>query len=103
MARNPTRRLRQRSADEWQTLLAQFDTSGLSVPAYCQHEAISESSFYRWRAQLASSASATPTVTQPGSPPFIDLGSLLAPPANQGRLELRLDLGAGLTLTLVRG
>lgn len=103
MARTPTRRWRQRSAVEWQTLLAQFAASGLTVSAFCQREAISEGSFYRWRAQLAGSAAIKPSLPQPTSSPFVDLGPLMATPAGEGRLELRLNLGAGLTLTLVRG
>jgi len=51
MARNSTRRWRQRSVEEWQTLLAQFAASSLTISAFCQREAISEGSFYRWRAQ----------------------------------------------------
>ncbi len=99
MSRNPTRRWRQRSTEEWQTLLNRFAASGLAVSAFCQREAISEGSFYRWRAQLAGTASVKPSVV----PPFVDLGALLTHPASDGRLELRLDFGAGVTLTLVRG
>ncbi len=35
--------------------------------------------------------------------PFVDLGAIATAPSAPSRLELRLDLGGGLTLHLVRG
>jgi hypothetical protein len=37
------------------------------------------------------------------APTFVDLGTLGSPPPAGGRLEIRLDLGGGLVLSLVRG
>jgi hypothetical protein len=42
-----------RSEGEWGALLSGFARSGLSVEAFCQREAISVASFYRWRGLLA--------------------------------------------------
>jgi transposase-like protein len=94
------RRRQHRSPAEWQTLLAQFQSSGLNTVAFCRRHAISESSFHHWRTKLAGSNSSSPTAPLP---PFVDLGPLVTAPASEGRLELRLDLGAGIVLTLVRG
>ena len=37
----------------WRLVLAEHATSGLSVRAFCQREAVSEPSFYFWRRELA--------------------------------------------------
>ncbi len=42
-----------RSRHEWHALLAKFDGSGLGVDAFCQREAISAASLYRWRNLLS--------------------------------------------------
>lgn len=101
MAGSQARRWTRRSAHEWRALLARFGDSGLSVEAFCRREAISAASFYRWRGSLGSGADGARTVEHT-PPAFVDLGPLMAAPASEGRLELRLELGAGLTLTLVR-
>lgn len=102
MASNTSRNGTQRSAGEWQAILARFSGSGLSVAAFCRSEAISEASFYRWRSLLASVRQPALPQTTPPAPAFVDLGAVAASPT-AGRLEIRLDLGAGLVLHLVRG
>ena len=94
----------------WRELFKHFDGAGLTVEAFCQREGLSRSSFNRWRSQLtmragaaAATASSASDARQHAAPPFVDLGLLgaadIAAPAG---LELRLDLGGGLSLTLVR-
>jgi transposase-like protein len=86
-------------------ILARFAESGLSVEAFCRRESISPSSFYRWRSlqrdpvprelalpRVPSSSGDTGT--------FVSLGSLQTASAS---FELRLDLGGGVFLQLVRG
>ncbi|MBV8049290.1 MAG: transposase [Paludibacterium sp.] len=99
MEQRPKRRLN-RSINEWQSLLSQFKSSGMTGAAFCRSHGITESVFYRWRALLA--ARELPA-GEPTSPAFVDLGPLKSEPQREPRFELRLDLGAGLTLTLVRG
>lgn len=98
---------RRRTAEAWRELIDGFAGSGLTVPAYCARSRISAASFHRWRARFggvkrastARSTSAAP-VTMPITPaPFVELGAIAA--ARSG-LELRLDLGGGLTLQLSR-
>ena len=36
----------------WRALVSAFESSGLSMPAFCQREGIAESTFYAWRARL---------------------------------------------------
>lgn len=101
------RRLDERA---WRELFKRFDSAGLTVEAFCQREGLSRSSFNRWRSrQPMQSCNAAAAVTgasddrRPAAQ-FVDLGllgaaSTAAPVAG---VELRLDLGGGLSLTLVR-
>lgn len=94
-----------RSTAEWHAVFARYNTSGLSITRFCQQEHIGTSTFYRWRGILA--ASAVPEAgaqSQTTASPFVDLGALA--PCTQTvpeRLDLRLELGSGMVLHLVRG
>ena len=105
-------RRQRRSAQGWRAVLTRFASSGQTVRAFCQSEAISAASFYRWRSLLGQVAGAVTVPVASALPPapsgFVDLGPLLAssslpsPPPSPS-FELHLDLGGGLTLHLVRG
>ncbi|WP_081577004.1 IS66 family insertion sequence element accessory protein TnpA [Acidithiobacillus thiooxidans] len=118
----PRRKAPRRSAQAWQALLDEQAESGLTVTAFCRQASISLASFYRWQGRLRKASQdtgghsaetlshAVPAVTAPRRiPDFVDLGALedLPSPAREEvathRLELRLDLGGGLILHLVRG
>lgn len=100
-----TRTLSGRGRDEWQSLISGFEQSALSVEAYCRRESISAASFYRWRGILGGKALRRPETAMAGAttPAFVDIGPLNAAPVHRPRLDLRLDLGEGLVLHLVRG
>ncbi len=91
-----------RSREEWQALLNRFDARHDSVSAFCKRESISEASYYRWRGLLPAALHQHEPATSPGPSAFLDLGQL---PASQPgpRFDLKLDLGGGLMLHLVRG
>ncbi len=95
---------RRRGAQAWRGVLARFEESGLTGVAFCEREGISSKSFYRWRTRFGVAADGLPA--QPGSSVetsaagFIDLGGVRT---GSSRLELRLDLGGGVLLHLVRG
>lgn len=95
---------RQLGADGWRGLLAKFADSGLSVRAFCAEEDISLSSFNRWRLRLNGRSRQQPVSSRSAMPAgeFVDLGTLRAAPSQGERFELRLDLGGGLILHLVR-
>lgn len=100
------RRLNERA---WRELFRRFDGAGLTVEAFCKAEGLSRSSFNRWRSRLpmrAGAAAAAPagaSDARHSAAPFVDLGLLgAASPAYPAGVELRLDLGGGLSLTLVR-
>jgi hypothetical protein len=91
-----------RSRNEWRSLLGRFDGSGLDVAAFCRREAISAASFYRWRALLNADAPASQIVGSPATSTFLDLGTLNRASTSRPRIDLKLDLGEGLILHLVR-
>ena len=96
---------RRLGANAWRAVLGRFSHSDMTVGAFCERERVCLSSFYRWRSILGSNGGeptavdrATTVVQRPAH--FVDLGSL---GAGGSRLEVRLDLGGGLTLSVVRG
>lgn len=91
-----------RNEREWRSLLARFGSSGLGVEAFCRREAISAASFYRWRGLLGDAHAGSEETPRDTAPGFLELGPLGFASAAT-RLDLKLDLGGGLTLHLVRG
>jgi len=97
----------------WRAVMQRFAVSGSAVGEFCSREGLSDSAFYRWRARLA--ADQSPSVAAqsigrspvplaaPSSSGFIELGDLGGSPRAEGiGLELRLDLGGGVVLQIVR-
>jgi hypothetical protein len=94
-----------RGAAAWRKLFSRQSSGGLSVPEFCRREGINASLFRRWRSTLEGSEAdrrvtpaAAPTVESPA--PFIDLGDLRS---GGPRVEIRLELGSGVTLSIARG
>lgn len=96
--------IQRRSEQAWRGLVSRQEQSGLSVAAFCQREGIKAWSLYGWRSRLRASGTAQvpvesrPVVEQPGGE-FIALGGL---GSGRSRCEVRLDLGGGVVLHLVR-
>lgn len=102
------KRRRRLDAQAWREVLDRFDGSAMSVHAFCEREGVSASSFHRWRSRLATAPAVQPAphdeaARAASTTGFIELGSYAGQGASAGRLDLRLDLGGGLTLHLVRG
>ena len=107
-----TRTRRHLGAQAWAEVFARFDGSGESVTGFCKREGLHTSSFRRWQRRLAAMA-ATPITTRAREPravtrqasaaSFVEVGSMGAASEPTGRLEVRLELGGGLVLQLVRG
>lgn len=107
-----TRTRRHLSAQAWAEVFGRFNGSGESVTGFCKREGLHTSSFRRWQRRLAAIA-ATASTTQARKPreataqasagSFIEMGAMGAASKPAGRLEVRLELGDGLVLQLVRG
>lgn len=97
-----------RSESAWREIVARQGESGLSVQAFCESEGIKAASLYGWRSRLRQEAPDERTPTRPPrkarqrkpTGEFIDLGALSSA---SSRFEVRLDLGGGVLLHLVRG
>ena len=99
------RAIQRRSVEVWRELVARQDRSGLSVQAFCRQERLSAWTFYGWRSRLrkrVAVAEERMVVRERNRDPagFIDLGALSSV---SSRCEIRLDLGGGLVLQVVRG
>ena len=98
-----------RDASTWREIVDRQVQSGSSAAQFCEREGLSLASFYGWRSKLCrrSDAGAEPVaVTEKLRPAeshssrFIDLGAL---GMGGSRVEVRLELGRGVALQLVRG
>jgi hypothetical protein len=95
-----------RGEQGWRELVARQMQSGLSVREFCRREGLSAWSLYEWRSRLRARREAQAVATElkalSGTPPaqFIDLGAL---EPTRSRWQIRLDLGGGVVLQLVRG
>ena len=100
MGEGQRRPVRRRGRGEWGGVLARFAASDEGVEAFCRREGVSESSFRRWQKRLSEGGAARcePDKAEPG---FVDAGRLGR--SAEGRIEIRLDLGNGVSLHVVRG
>jgi putative transposase len=96
-----------RSESAWREIVARQAESGLTVQAFCEREGIKSASLYGWRSRLRDDvqiktvprrASKAHCSEKPAGE-FIDLGAL---GSSRSRFEVRLDLGGGVLLHLVR-
>ena len=98
------RRQQRRSAEEWRTIFERRAASGLSIGAFCRREGIAQSSYERWRTHLAEGRCAADAVVSRAETGFVEAGLLgsLARADAGARTELRLELGHGIVLHVVR-
>ena len=89
----------------WREIFARQAGSGLLVSEFCRQERINPGIFRRWRMRLESSPGQGvvrgkgPSRGSGTAKPFVDLGDLSA----GSRCEIRLELGGGVVLSVVRG
>jgi transposase-like protein len=96
-----------RDANTWREIVDRQVQSGSTAAEFCEREGLSLASFYGWRSKLrhdagsgSVSAAEKPRPAETHSSRFIDLGALgMSGP----RIEVRLELGGGVALQLVRG
>jgi hypothetical protein len=97
-------RQRRHGAKAWRGILGRFEESGMTAPAFCARERISRQSLYRWRSRLGGEsdqalvAKAAQLTNKAAG--FIELGDLRS---GGPRMEVRLEFGAGVILSIARG
>ena len=84
-----------RTAEQWQTLIDQWQHSGQSMARFCEAHDIGYASFCHWRKRLTEEQAA-PTKREVS---FIDLGAL-PPSGGQHGWNIVLSLGNGVELRL---
>ena len=108
---------RRRNREQWRQLVSGHRDSRLSVTAYCEREGISAASFHRWRSLLGDVLRGSVCRARRRSKvgvfeDFVDLGMMShVPVAVDGKaarhcgeqVELRLQWGGGIVLTISRG
>lgn len=86
-----------RSRDQWQSIVDDFSSSGLSAPKFCEQNDLPYGSFAKWRQKLLSPAAASNSEASQAS--FLDLSSL--PGADSKKSwNIILKLGNGVELVL---
>jgi hypothetical protein len=93
-----------RSEATWRELFARHASSGLSVLEFCRAEGINPGVFRRRRSMLngggMQGAKTQARAAAKAATPFIDIGAM---GAGQSRMEVRLEFGGGVVLTVARG
>jgi hypothetical protein len=99
---------------QWRDEQEQFEASGLTARKFCELHRLNASTFYKRRERLAELSADNVVAVCPKVATFIDAGSIEPVVKSRARepelmrasaptaLELRLDLGAGIILTLTR-
>lgn len=83
---------------QWRERIANQAKSGQGIAAWCRDQGVAVQSFYWWKSRLAKPA---PSLPKTKHAPFIDLGALRETAPTAG-LEIRLDLGSGMMLTIAK-
>lgn len=92
-------------AKGWGDLIARQVDSGLSAREFCEREGVNLWTLYGWRSRLRTGSEERRAPAKQGSTPqppaqFIELGGVKG---TISRWEIRLELGDGIALHLVRG
>ena len=93
--RKPKKRV-MRTETQWQALLDEFNTSGLTRSAFCKQHRIATSSLYRWQKALTGPSAADKFVDITES--VAKAAPTLPVPDNNSHWQVELELGAGVIL-----
>lgn len=94
-----------RDVATWREIFARHAASGLLTSQFCRQEGLNPGIFRRWRTKLENPPGSQAKRIEPArgvkaAQSFVDLGAL---EAGSSRCEIRLELGGGVVLSLVRG
>jgi len=96
--------IQRRNEQAWRELVTRQSQSGLSVQDFCRREGLNPWTLYGWRSRLGVRGTSEEQVVSRAAEAepaagFIDLGAL---GSGSSRCEIRLDLGGGVVLHVVR-
>ncbi|MCG5499868.1 IS66 family insertion sequence element accessory protein TnpA [Ectothiorhodospira lacustris] len=101
-----------RSRAQWQALVDEFQSSGLTAEVFCQKRQLPAHRFEAWRSRLSAAAAEVKPVNgsgdAEGSPRFAELSvdshgpAEVTPPLSTG-WDVELTLGPGMVLRVRRG
>ena len=76
-----------KTAEQWQTLIDQFDSENDTISEFCRRNQVGSSSFYKWRDKLSADVRAEDV-----SPKFIEItpATVSAPESKHWDIELQL-------------
>ena len=94
----PTQKYIRRSAAIWETLIDQYQQSGLSGAQFCRDQQLPYASFCKWRQRILEADDSQPTsaVSEPG---FVELNTWPDAPDRPWRITLKLGNGVELLLS----
>ena len=88
-----------RSPEQWQAIINNFSTSGLTLNEYCQQHSIALSGFYAWRKRLQQQ-----NLPETATPKLIEITPEFTAPTKQthdsNTWQVELELGGGCILRL---
>ena len=94
---------------QWSQRIKDQASSGQSVAVFCKERGLSVTSLYGWRARLGKSRAVVVAAKPRAVVPFIDLGAVrepsavpMAAPMAESGVNVHLDLGGGMSLTITR-
>ena len=92
-----------RSAQQWESLIEQWQQSSQSAVEFCRQQGIGYASFCAWRRRLTQETASHPRASSASSASFIDLSALATPLAGGTGWHIVLRLGQGIELRLSQG
>lgn len=98
-----------RTPEQWKTILEQWQSSGLSAPAFCKANKLTYSNFCQWRKRLKEDSSVYSESdchfdqSHHNAPGFIDITTLSQGSRTSAPWHIVLRLGDGVELVLSRG
>ena len=93
---------KQRTIEDWQLILAQFQVSGLSVAQFCKQHKLASSNFYKWRKRVEQLATTdiTSQVAVSNSTDNWQAITFDTQVANTQQWDIELTLPGGVTLNM---
>lgn len=93
-----------RDAQQWRDILNRQRASGLSQTAFCKQENLANATFYKWQSRLSGAMAPVESADDSSTDStarFLALGTVQTDEAPR-TMTVRLDLGAGMVLEIVR-